>query len=236
MHRSSLAAICLLIPSLAWAGSPGETRSIQVTAQATKNVIPDTVVWNVGIHSKHKDLVKAKADSDRQMKDILAVVRGLGVKPADVQTGQLTVHKEYSGYTNRKHERSFKYFVLSREIRIKQRGTKRFDQFFTGLIKDRDMTVSYQLTSSKLAQIRAKTRIKAVTVARDKARAMVGALGAKLGQVLSIEERPENGYRLLKERAANYTSSAPAGQSVAGTFAPGAISVSVSVGARFEIR
>ena len=236
MHHLSFAAVCLLVPSLAWAGSSGDTRSIQVTAQANKSVIPDTVLWTMGIHSKHKDLVKAKADSDRQMKDVLGVIRSLGVKPADVQTGHLTVRKEYTGYMNRKQERAFKYFVLSREIRIKQRGTERFDKFLTGLIKNRDMTVSYRLTSSKLPQIRAKTRIKAVTVARDKARAMVGALGAKLGQVLSIEERPEDGYRLLKERAANSISNAPAGQSVAGTFAPGAISVSVSVGARFEIR
>ena len=235
MTKPIFATFLMLVPTLAWAESGAAVRAIEVTAEATKRVVPDTVLWNLTINAKHKDLVRAKKESDRQMKDILATVRRLGVKPTDVQTGQLTVGKEYEGHPHRGETRRFKHFTLMRQIRIKQRGTKRFDAFLTGLIKNRDMTVSYQLASSKLATIQAKTRVKAMIAVREKARAMAAAIGATLGPVLSIKEHA-GGYLSLNRREMQNNLNLGAGEDVQGTFAPGAIPVSVTVGASFQLK
>jgi hypothetical protein len=232
--RLIVLSAALLVPAWASASSGVTQRQIRVTAQATTKVVPDLIIWTVSVSARHKNLVRAKQGTDRQVKDILKTARGLGVKATDLQTGQLSVDKEYTrpGYKSGA-ARKFKHYELSREVRIKQRGTDKFDAFLTGLIKDRDMSVSYRLASSKLGTLRAKTRIEAVKKAKIKAAAMAAAAGAKLGHVLTIDEH-SGGMGTVRGRLDNNVSLGGGGADQ-GTFAPGSMTISVSVGASFEL-
>jgi len=203
--------------------------------KALTQVVPDTVLWSVSVSARHKELVTAKKLSDQQVKDVLKTARQLGVEGKDLQTGKLSVAKEYEGSGYPRHKRKFVHYVLTRQIRLKQRGTERFDAFLTGLIKNRDMNVSYQLTSSHVREIQAKTRIKAVLNAKMKAAAMAKALGAKLGPVLRIEEHPHKRSHTTN-RYSNTLEFQGAGAEVnEGTFAPGSLDISVSVGIQFGL-
>lgn len=235
--KTILLSPLLLMPSMVFATpAPSAERTVNVAGKAMVRLVPDTVLWSVSITANHKDLVQAKRESDKQMKDILKTTRQLGVQAKDVQTGQLTVEKEYEGSGYPRHRRKFLHYVLTRQIHIKQRGTERFDDFLTGLIKNRDMTVSYQLTSSDLQVIQAKARIKAVLNAKTKATAMAKALGAKLGPVLRIEEAPQRAFHAMSRQANTVEFAGGAVGSGQGTFAPGSIEVTVSVGVQFALR
>jgi len=215
----------------------GPDRTISVTGTALTRTIPDTVVWQVHTTSTHLNIVEAKNISDVQMQAILKTVRDLGVEAKDVQTGYLEVRKEYQR-DNYGTPAIFKHFRVTRQLTIKERDTSKFDKFLTGLVKSADVEVSYELTTSRLQDIRAETRLKAVTTAKDKAAAMAGALDASLGDVLKIHEKVDHGYGGMSNLAneiqlEKLEDSEEVDES---TFAPGAIGVKVAVDAVFELQ
>ena len=230
----------LLIFACAATPSPPDSareRTVSVTGTAATRTTPDVVVWHVTTTAEHRDLVRAKEDSDGQMQAILATARELGVEPEDLQTGYLSVDKEYE-HDSYGNQGAFKHFRVTRQITVKERDTERFDAFLTGLVKSADMEVRYSLESSRIHELRAETRLKSVTIAREKAAAMAGALGATLGDVLTIEEQVDWGYGSMM--ANNWAwddrgGSAPI-DTTTGTFAPGSIEVRVSVGTVFGLR
>ncbi len=212
-------------------------RTVSVTGTAITRTTPDTVVWHVTTAAQHRDLVRAKEDSDEQMQAILTTARELGVEPDDLQTGYLSVDKEYE-YDSYGNQGAFKHFAVTRQITIKERDTTKFDEFLTGLVRSADMEVRYTLESSRIHELRAETRLKSVAIAREKAEAMAGELGAGLGEVLTITEQVDWGYGNMMANNWSWDDSggAAAIDATTGTFAPGSIEVRVSVGTVFGLR
>lgn len=222
-------------------GAPASAKSertISVTGTAVTHAMPDTVVWTLTTISAHPNLISAKRDSDRQVKSILAAARSLGVVPKDIQTGFLSVNREYEHgkFTSR---RTLKNFRVAREITIRQRDITQFDTFLTKLIESSEMEVHYTLESSKITSLREKTRLDATAAARYKAAAMAGALGSKLGPILTINEKGQHGS-FHKQTTNTVTWNQYDGRMAALTetssFAPGTIEVMVSVATVFELR
>ena len=211
--------------------APRDSRYISVTGTALTRTTPDMVVWHVVTTTADKSLVRAKEQSDSQMQAILATTRELGVQPEDVQTGFLDVRKEYEQWGD------FKEFTVTREVTIKQRDISQYDAVLTGLVKSADMEVRHTLETTKLQEIRAQTRLRAVSSARDKAEAMAGALGAKLGDLHMIMEHQDMIYGSLDANSNVRDITDPFGDSdSASTFAPGSIEVEVSVGVEFGLK
>lgn len=228
----TLGWLCACGPTPAFAGESVSGRTISVTGTATTRTIPDTVVWEIATTASHAKLVSAKEESDKQMQAILSTARKLGVEPNDLQTGFLEVRKEYKEdqYGN---WGDFKGFLVTREITIKERDTSRFDEFLTSLVKSSDMEVHYSLASSRLQEIQAETRLKSVVMAQEKASAMAGALGAEIGEVLTVTESPQHSYGTISANQVVFDEMESGGT---GTFAPGSIEVQVTVGAVFELK
>jgi len=216
--------------------APRDSRYISVTGTALTRTTPDMVVWHVVTTTADKSLVRAKEQSDSQMQAILATTRELGVQPEDVQTGFLDVRKEYEEEEYGQWG-DFKEFTVTREVTIKQRDISQYDAVLTGLVKSADMEVRHTLETTKLQEIRAQTRLRAVSSARDKAEAMAGALGAKLGDLHMIMEHQDMIYGSLDANSNVRDITDPFGDSdSASTFAPGSIEVEVSVGVEFGLK
>ncbi len=240
--RLTLLAVALLsLLVFACAAAPptqgtNHDRTISVTGTAVTRTTPDIVVWHVTTTAEHKDLVRAKENSDNQMHAILTTARELGVADEDLQTGYLNVSKEYE-HDNYGNVGAFKHFDVTRQITIKERDTSRFDEFLTGLVRSADMEVRYTLESSRIHEIRAETRLKSVGIAREKAAAMAEELGAGLGEVLTVNEQVDRGYGSMMANNWSWDDQgAPDIDTTTGTFAPGSIEVRVSVGTVFALR
>ena len=67
----TLIAFCFygFTPTLAQAAE--KTCTIAVSGTATTKVAPDMVIWQLATSANHKDLLKAKKKSDKQVKVIL---------------------------------------------------------------------------------------------------------------------------------------------------------------------
>jgi uncharacterized protein YggE len=220
-----------------FAGAPGSARTISVAGTAVTRTMPDTIVWHITTSDFSKDLMSAKESSDRKFKAILGLRDELGIGKDDLETGHLSIQREYER-DERGIRGEFKHFAVMRSVTIRERDLNRFDEFFSRLVSSAEMEVNVSFESSEVHKLRAETRLKALRIAKDKAAAMAGELGAKLGKVLTIDEHRASGrpFNVMSNAAFFDEGSRAEVDSSSGTFAPGAIEVSVTVYVTFAIQ
>lgn len=98
-----------------------------------------------------------------------------------------------------------------------------------------EMEVNFSFESTHVHQVRAETRLKALKMAKDKATAMAESVGAKLGRVLTINERAKDGGWQNPASNSAFIESTPPVDVASDKFVPGAIKVQVTVYATFEL-
>lgn len=215
-------------------------RKVSVWGTAVTRVVPDIVLWRLTITDTDRNLEKAKSRSDEKLTALLGLREELGVDPKDLQTGQLEISREYDR-DRHGNVTSFKHFRVRRGITLRQRDLARFDEYLARFVANADVELDFSFDTSRRLELRHQTRLEAVRIARTKAEAMTGALGARLGDVLTIDESAgSSGWRSFETNFSNTESDdrpgAGAEDAVAGTFAPGSIEVRISVHVAFAIR
>jgi len=209
-------------------------RSISVSGTVQTKTAPDLIVWRISLTDTDKNLHTAKTANDESVKAVLALRNKLDVAEGDLETGTVRIQREYER-GERGQRGAFKHFAVHRSITIRQRELNRFDEYLDSLVASAEMEVDFSFESSKIHDVRADTRLKALTTAKKKAQAMAEAVGAKLGKVLAINEHPENRSSGSPWSNSISVQSTPSADSVSETFVPGAISVSITVYAVFEL-
>jgi len=236
-----MSAALSLVPVLAviprWASAAEETqRKVSVSGTAVTTTVPDLVIWRLTTTDLDKDLLVAKGKSDAKLKAILGLRDALGVALEDVQTGYLSIHKEYvrDKFGN---PGEFKGFLVTRTVSFTERDLKRFDEFLSKFTSAAEVEMEFSFDTTRRLELRNETRLKALAAAKKKAADMTAALGATLGKVLTIEE--EKPGRSMQTWASNIVSPDEgdrAPEDVAtGTMAPGSIEIRVTVHTSFAI-
>jgi uncharacterized protein YggE len=213
------------------------TRSVSVTGTAVAKVKPDVVVWSVNVTSTNTNLKIAREANDEVTRKVFALRADLEIDAKDVQTGNLSIRKVFERDRSG-NQGAFRHYSFQRSIVLRQRDTAKFDDVLQQLTGMEDVQISYSLESSDYHKIRRETRLRAVTVAKEKAAEMTSLLGAKLGHVLAIDESSagRDNRRTLGTSNTMFFSGTPAEpDDIAGTFAPGSIQIRVSVDVRFAI-
>jgi len=209
-------------------------RTISVTGTVETKVAPDHIVWSINLRDANPDLKVAKEASDQKVKTIVGLRGKLGVAEGDLETGPVRINREYNR-DERGNRTDFKEFVVSRDITIRQRDLKRFDEYLDTLVSSADMEASFSYATSNLYEIRSETRLDALRVAKEKAAQMADVVGAKLGPAVKIsEDNDRSGWRDFASNLA-VTRSEPSIDLATERFVPGAITVKVSVNATFEL-
>ena len=91
--------------------------------------------------------------------------------------------------------------------------------------------------TSRFAEIRNETRIKALLIAKEKAGNMSKTLDSEIGSVLLIEENVESPFTHRQLNAGYMDASIyEVGDSSYGVFAPGTIDIRASVAVVFELK
>lgn len=236
MRHNMTAALALLLvfggTSLGQDKRP--VRSIAVSGTVETKTAPDQIVWSISLSDTHKEMLKAKARNDEKVKSVLALREKLGVGQGDLETGRVNIRREYER-DQRGHRGDFKHFVVTRSVTIRQRDLKRFGEFLGTLVASTEMEVSFRFESSRIHEIRAETRLKALRLAKDKAAAMANVVGAKLGRVLTISEHAQGNHWQSPVTQLSFVQSTPAVDLATKTFVPGAINVKVTVYATFGL-
>jgi uncharacterized protein YggE len=232
---------------------PTEKPTINVSGSAEVKVTPDEVMLNVGVETRDANLNVAKSQNDERVANSLKFLKDNGVDDKDVQTDYLDVEPnyDYENHNLASHVNPM-FYSVRKSISIRLKKPAEFDKILTGLMNNGvNNVVGIDFRTTELRKHRDKARQMAVQAAKEKAMALAGELGVKVGAPLHINAQEYGGWRYWgggsfggrgfgggqSQNSFNATQNAGGGGGEAGeTMSAGQISVSATVDVTFLIQ
>lgn len=215
-------------------------RTITVSGDAELRVAPNQVQLMLAVVTIDKSLAKARAENDERVKRALGTVTKSGVEAKDLQTDFVTVEPRWDN--NRSDVREPDGYQVTKTIVVTLRDVPRFDAVLQAVMDAGANRVSgIEFRTTELRKHRDQARSMAIKAAKEKATAMAGDLGLKLGKARSINESGWYGYGWAGNRSnnmMNMSQNIGGGGSDPGSsegFAPGLISVRATVQVSFDM-
>jgi uncharacterized protein YggE len=231
----------------AWTGDrqvPQESRFITVTGDADVRVVPDEVVITLGVETWDENLDVAKRQNDERVKEALAIIQEYGVEPEHIQTDYISIEPRYR---DDYEKRDFIGFFVRKTIVITLKDISKFEDLLTSVLRG---GVNYvhgiEFRTTELRKYRDEARGLAIQAAQEKAAAMAGALGQKVGKPHTIQENQSGwwswynawwgssywGGSMAQNVIQEVGGASPLGD---GSIAPGQITVNARVTLSFEL-
>jgi len=209
---------------------------VSVTGTGEVKAAPDYVEIALGVEIRNRDLQNALGQNDDRIHEILALARKSGIEDKDLQTDYVSIRPSYN---DSKNGRTLEYYLVRKSVRLTLRDLSKFESLFSALVQAGANHVDgVEFGVKDIRKLRDQAREMAVVAAREKAEAMAGKLGQKIGKAFRIEESlppVENQYGGGYARGyANAAQSLPGGEAGSG-FAPGQIKVEARVSIQFEL-
>lgn len=206
---------------------------ITVTGTGEVKVQPNEILLHIGIDVRDKDLDDARKQNDKRVITLLQFLEKSGIDPKHVQTTNLSVYPQYAGEYG---QTTPQFYMTQKSVTVLIKDIKRFDQILAGIYKagtNRIEGIEYR--SSELEKHQEQARKLAIQAARQKAQALTGELGSKLGRVYRIQENAPNYPGPLYRTQMAKMESMGAADAGGPTIAAGQIVVSASVEVSFII-
>ena len=225
----------------AWAQPCSEQSLITVTGDAEVRVVPDEVLLTLGIETWNQNLEAAEKENEAKVQKILQLARKQEIEDKHVQTDHISIEPRYDHQWE--HRKFIGYFVR-RTIVITLRDLSRFETLLTSALNEGANYVhGVRFQTTELRQHRDKARALAIKAAREKAVALAGELGQKIGRPHSIQEGQagwDSGYASWRGAAGgmmaqNVMQNAEGDSDSDATIAPGQIRVTAKVTVSFEL-
>jgi uncharacterized protein len=161
---------------------------ITVAGEALVQVVPDEVIFTLGVETKDQDLKVAKKDNDELVKKILASAKAQGIEPKHIQTDFLSIEPRY------KYEHSQEVFLgyfVRKTVVVTLKDVSKFEDVLSNLL---EMGANYlhgvDFRTTELRQHRDKARSLAIKAALEKGTDLASDLGRKVGKAHAINESP----------------------------------------------
>ncbi len=242
------AALVFAMCVLSFAGTPVRAAepinrgTVNVTGDAEIKVAPDEVVLILGVQTSDKSMQVAKNENDARVKRVIAMTKDFGIDPKYVQTEQIRIDPRYDGSPTRYN---FIGYFIYKTIVITLKDVDKFDGVYAAALDSGATHVQgIQFRTTELRKYRDQARALAIKAAQEKATALAGELGQKIGQPQSINEQYSGwsswystwwGGSMVQTQ--NVVQNVGGGQpNDEGTFAPGQISVTARVSVSFALQ
>jgi uncharacterized protein YggE len=218
-----------------------DRRTISVSADADVKVVPDQVVLTLGVESLKPAVAEAKADNDERVRRVFAAAHASGVEDKRIQTDQISIEPRWQEYGER---RTFLGYLVRKTICLTLGDLARFEALLGGALEaGADHVHGVQFMTTRLREHRDEARALAIKAARDKATALAGELGMKVGLPRAITDAGGGWWSSYGYwgggrhggMSQNVMQSAGAAAEAGGATAPGTISVTASVGVTFDL-
>lgn len=200
MTQSLMLSVALMLSVCLAPGQQGETkdlkpRTVSVRGVGTITTAPDQVRVNVQVNTRAESATSAMSEASRRTRDILALLRNLGVETKDIQTSRVSVAPVYD-YEKR----------IQPPPIIGYTGTNEFSVAFKGKLMEKlgeflDKSVAagassfsnLMYESSRQREQEREALKKAALDAQARAEVLARELGATLGKVWTISESVTGG-------------------------------------------
>lgn len=248
-----LSALLLVLPSFGAAlNSPD--RTITVSGSSQVKVAPDELELVLAVETLDPALDVAKSANDERMKKVIAALKAQGIEPRLVQTDAIHIEPHYWSESGKPVPPRLTHFTVQRNVVVILRNVAKFDATLEAVLNagaNRVLNISFR--NQQLRKHRDRARSMAIRAAREKAEALAGELGMKIGKPVTIHENAiyaSSGYHNYyggyvrrfdyRGQMQNSVAEAPAPNDNAeaedGTFSPGQIKIEASVTVVFELR
>lgn len=179
---SLVLAICVLsVGASAFAGQ------INVTGEALVQVAPDEVQVSLGVEIFNRELDAAKRDNDARSEALLKTLKAQGIEEKHIQTDVLNVELKYK--SNNAPSEGVEGYYVRRSYKVCLKDVKKFEAVVDAALKAGvNHIVDIDFKSTDLRKHRDAARLEAIKAAKEKAVALAGALDAKVGKPITINE------------------------------------------------
>jgi len=242
-----LAVLALLLfarPVFAQIAINGSSPTLNVTGDAAVNVMPDRVRLFLGVESRNKDLLAAKAENDAGVRKVIAAARGLNIAPEDIQTDFIEVNISYSN----NNTAILDHYRVTKAVQILLKNVQQFEDLLSQvLLAGANHIYDVEFSTSELRKHRDAARALAIKAAQEKASDLATAAGLKVvGTPLSVSAysygggasygRGRSGSGQMTQNVVQAVGSATDGIGSDGTVALGKISVTASISMTFRLQ
>lgn len=236
-------AIATLICLAAFAADAAESRFITTKGEATVQVPPDFIEIEMEILAIGADSTALKHDVDSRTEQVLIAASKLGVAGTDIESGGVSVEREYE--IDRNDNETLRGYNVNRSVTVKLRDISKYEEFVHALVDAKvDSIGSVEVDVNDPSALNQRALVQAARNARNEANAIAAELGLQLGAPFEVSEDQLWTRKGLRERGDNleetivtaqkrsHDSQAPITKLV---LQPHAIEAEATVWARFEI-
>ncbi len=224
----ALSLLAVSIPLAARADEPPFHRTVRVSGHGEARAVPDLARVSVGVTTQAASAQEALAQNSRQMNELVARVKELGIVPKDLATSGFSIGPRYT----RDGQTVVGYQVTNR-LTVTIRDIAKAGPLLDKVVAAGANQVSgigFEISDPKT--LLAEARKRAVADARDKAEQLVAEAGAKLGRVLTIDE---SGGAPIPRSPGGLRVAYAASQAAPAPIEPGESTVDVNVEITYEI-
>ena len=163
-----------------------EPPHVTVAGEAEVNITPDEVRFDVTLQSFGKELKTAKTQTDERLKGLIALAKRHGVAESDTQTDYVKVEPRFKGNDDSK---AFLGYWVRKDLVFTLRDVTRAEGLLSELLDFGVWRInSIDFSTSQMRKYRDQARAQAMKAAQEKAQALAGAVGQKIGKAITIEE------------------------------------------------
>jgi len=239
MKKIFIFVILALAVQVSFAQGYDPRRTISVSGSAEIKTPPDQVVIGMSVETDNIILDKAGAENDSKVSAILAMVRKLGVENKYVQTDFIKVEPRYDtpySPNGEPMERKFLGYFVTKNITITLRDITKFEKLIAESLKlGTNFINNTEFGTTELRKFRDQARLQAINAAKEKAVALAGALGQKVGKPITITEGLINNYYNFSQNAMREAPAPAPPEEGNGSIAPGEIKIEANVNVTFEL-
>ncbi len=237
-----LALIALVPLRPTHADTQPTTRTISVSGEAQVNVVPDQVILTLGVETWDKSLKTAKSQNDERVSQILNLAKTFNIPTEKVKTDHITIQPRYNDSYQQK---DFIGFFVRKNVVFTLSDISKFEDLLSAsLDSGANYVLGVDFRTTELRKYRDQARDSAIKAAKEKAEAMAGALGLKVGKPVTISEDSfgwgyygggwgSSGGAATQNIIQN--ASVPAGAGAGEAVAPGQIAVTARISVVFEL-
>ena len=144
---------------------------------------PNQVVATFLLSASNRDQAAAKKAEEEKLGKLVAACRAVGVEPRNMTINDLGLQPEYRG-------NEVTGYVANRSIVLTLTDMAKVDEALTAAVKSGAAQAGQvMLTNTEHQAWETKARVAASTIARERAKGVVEAIGAKLGLPSGFQDR-----------------------------------------------
>jgi uncharacterized protein YggE len=186
MKKLFVLAIVCLTTYYTSAQSVDLRRKIEVTGVAEQEVTPDIINVTVSLQEYMNGKTKVTID---QLENQLETA----VKDAGIAKDDFTINNLY-GYNNTYQKKKNPDFLASKQYSIRFHDLNKYNQILSQVDpKGIQSTTIESYDYSKITSVKRELKIQALLAAKEKSAYLLNSIGAKLGQVIEVNEIDNNG-------------------------------------------